>query len=1518
MKVCITNLRGLVCIAAGLLTTSSLMAQGTQSPHIEWENIASEKPVEFLTPPDDPDVTDSTDAEQLVDGNYALVEPIWYDNQERSPVGWVGPETVEFVVDLAKVEPIRGVAIRVGASTDRGVAWPEQIRISVSEDGESYSPVVELMEVTPLRPGSEMTNTVWLQAEDLQTHGRFVKFSISPGDSGNGIFFYTDELEIYRGEDEWLSIALPGPGQEPNPDSPHPDLENLARGAAVRLNSEPNDAGTADSGDIVQLVDGALSPSTPLWSDKSAVGWVGSAPAEFTIDLGKDQPIQGVSVRTAAGAAGVEWPHKIEVYVSVDGNEFSSVGDLIDSLPEDLPPDEYSARWLTATGLETHGRYVKFVFTPTDQGNGAYIFVDEVEVYRGDDAFLQITLAKVAAPDQWMARWDQFKWRDHLFSVPEGERPRQILTFDGDNVLGANALVQEVVATPEAVSFTLLGEAGKPRALSWTSELPDPISTQNCPYVLLSFRAEGIRRTYNVRPLVTLRGLSKGPDGNEVVLIEANLPLNDGLTHTLVQKLPEGFVLEGIRIEVVTEDDAPRLTLERLELLSAVPDVFTTEIRPAETAQAGLVPVDLAPMADDNLVSWFDRVLETRGVVMDGVRTLPPGPVAVSGVPFEIGEGEMNLVKMPETRPSDERVKFLRQMVDRRYLEPVSRHDELSVDVDASAREVFLLLALNGPPTHPRGGVPDAPLKLDDRESLLVELHYDQGETELAFPYSMADESCYVPNRELAAYAVAADPTRKLRKVTLHNRHFGPAFALAGITLNTADQPLVPALSEFPPPLVTKSNPEPPAGDLLIERQGPSLTFSNRWYQYRFDFSQGFVIEQIVNRWAPDVAVSSSDSGGLRVRVGDHVYTGRSFRSELVSVSDTSATIRLVSAVPELPLELTVTITGSTDQPKLSFSTVVKNVGAEALNPAVMLPYLDAVSLGELAETAIFFPQYRTVDTREDIALRAPYGPEFTSQFMDVYNAEEGFGVMFQSDNSEQKVAAFALRKDATGVSGGIEFSSSDVPMKPGEEREDPEVALIAHRGDWQEAFGIYREWVRSWYRPHRSQDKDFFLNAWDLMCYRTSKKVSWSDARVPPIITEDRTEWLLEETFAFEMERLGHIPDLSHFFNWTYNDKAGQNEYGVHSTTLAYEQVGGVEFFREGISKIQEKWKSPVSLYTLHDRIRISAVPDKALVQELIETSHYQEMDTDISSALRASGEVDGIVFLRPGHPEWTEFFIADLVKMQKDTGCKLVYIDVFPYFSHISGDEISPLQASLTAVKQIREELPADVVLWTEYPFTDVASQYADGSLNYYFMDVSEVFARRYNVPDSRPELLAEMPFSVQRFVTPTYRTIGLPGYIEVGTKPSQIDAVFFNGEAIQEDTYRLHHSRMRERLNRSYRIKKAYTECFNSPDAMPRVPTEARGLIANSFPGSDRNVWTIFNSRPNTYTGPVLQIPHIEGATYRDVWNERDLVPEIVDGVAHVSLSVDPLGLACVVQSTRAEVASNATLDSKISRH
>lgn len=1293
----------------------------------------------------------------------------------------------------------------------------------------------------------------------------------------------------------FMSVAMADDGA-----AARPQAENLALGKSVLFDTIPNDRSAADPDDVLQLVDGKLSPATPMWMDKSAVGWALVDPTVFTIDLGVTQPIRGVALHMGAGQAGVNWPTSIQIYVSDDGRRYSHLGNLMELVVTRPPATGYASFWLVADALQTHGRFVKFVCSPINLGNGAYIMLDEVEVYRGEAAWLDRPLIWPEAPEHWRANWQEIHWSDNTAATPPAKRPTRLLMVDGAAERDSDGPLQEAVVDETGTSFTLRGEAGRRRRMSWTATLPEAISTANCRHALLTFHAEGIRRTYDPLPIVSLQGVSDTASSGNVTLLEANMAFNDGRSHTLVRTLPEGFTLRQLRVTLPTESDAPRLILERLELSASPPEVFSAEIATAAPAQReGFVAVELGAALNGSLTDWHAQVMAKYGVAFDGASVLPAGRIEVSRAPFVIAAGDKNLALMPDTPEQNERIEFLGQMMDSRNLGPTSRDDVISVDVDATAREAYLLLALAASPSQKRAGLPKTALRLDDIECIAVELTYDRGRNEIAFPYSLADEGCYIPARELGAYAVAVDPTRRLKTIALHSHQFGMSFALAGLTLNTSDTPLVPRLAAFPAPEHTARHPEPPVRPVTVAVQGRRLTLRNRWYEYGFDLSQGFALDRIVNRSNATAKIQLAPSSGLRLRVGDTVYTGRCFEAEVISATATVAELKLTSARPELPLEILVTITAH-DSPELSFAAEMRNTGDEAFAAELCLPALDGLAIGDLGDTRLFFPQYRVVDTAENVALRAPYGPEFAGQFMDVYSRPAGIGLMVRTDNREQRMANFTLRKDADGVAGGVCFPAEFNEIAPRQTRTYPPVSLFAHGGDWHAAFELYRDWVRDWYQPYKSQDEDYFLNAWDIQCYRLSQTLSRIETRAPSLIAPDGSRQFVDETFEFEKKRLGHVPDLVHFYDWTYNDEKDRNERGVYGTELAYAQVGGLEFFREIITAIQDKWQRPVSLYTLIDRFRASALPDQALAQALAATAIYKRIDDDDSAALRGAEHVDGVFFPGIGNERWTDFFVGDIAKMQRDTGCQMVYVDVFPRFSHLRGKPgVTPREDDMNVVQRLREALPDEVALWSEYPLTDVASQYADGCLHYYFIEMNQVFARTYNGSDRADDLFAVMPLNIGRFALTRYRTFCLPGGIEASNKPSQMDAVFMNGEVFHEDTFRMQRSRLRVKINRAYVVKHEYTDCFNSDDATPWVETAASGIVANLFPGTNRNLWTVYNGRPATYSGVVLTVPHKPGAVYRDAWNGAPLTPVIENGIAHISLTLDPQQPGCVVQ-------------------
>jgi hypothetical protein len=163
--------------------------------------------------------------------------------------------------------------------------------------------------------------------------------------------------------------------------------KNIALNKPYTMQPAPNykDAnGTEDPDDKIQLTDGQSFGSS--WSQKTTVGWQSFGTGiVITIDLGAVEPIRGVSVATAAGAAGVTWPSTILVMVSEDNKSWHSLGDLtVLGTASGVPPENGSYRYRTDQ-LKAHGRYVQF-FVKADP----YFFSDEIEVYQGEDAWLKL------------------------------------------------------------------------------------------------------------------------------------------------------------------------------------------------------------------------------------------------------------------------------------------------------------------------------------------------------------------------------------------------------------------------------------------------------------------------------------------------------------------------------------------------------------------------------------------------------------------------------------------------------------------------------------------------------------------------------------------------------------------------------------------------------------------------------------------------------------------------------------------------------------------------------------------------------------------------------------------------------------------------------------------------------------------------------------------------------------------------------------------------------------------------
>jgi hypothetical protein len=171
--------------------------------------------------------------------------------------------------------------------------------------------------------------------------------------------------------------------------------ENIALGKSVTLSTPSTEPYTKDKS-AVQLTDGqyagndydAENQTATLWVQKGALTWrVGKDPIIVTIDLGEIKPISGVSYSTAAGRAGVHFPAFIGIFASDDGKSWRYAGNLIALSRKDGMPelDRYLKFRYVTHDLKTTGRYIALGIRQRP-----YTVTDEIEVYAGDDSWLQL------------------------------------------------------------------------------------------------------------------------------------------------------------------------------------------------------------------------------------------------------------------------------------------------------------------------------------------------------------------------------------------------------------------------------------------------------------------------------------------------------------------------------------------------------------------------------------------------------------------------------------------------------------------------------------------------------------------------------------------------------------------------------------------------------------------------------------------------------------------------------------------------------------------------------------------------------------------------------------------------------------------------------------------------------------------------------------------------------------------------------------------------------------------------
>ncbi len=1125
--------------------------------------------------------------------------------------------------------------------------------------------------------------------------------------------------------------------------------------------------------------------------------------------------------------------------------------------------------------------------------------------------------------DVWQLDLDASPWRDWAEQIPLALRPHHPVFLDGPDGDPPNtAAPHELVPREGALGFRVVGRAGKRRDMRWTRTI-EPLDCSAVRYCVLRYRAEGIRRQHGEpRPVVELiQTDEKGSKVGAIHLLDCQQAVNDGLSHVLIGRVEDAGSINGVEVLISTQNSHARVVIEAIELHKSPPadaQGFGRVLTEGEAMRPDFVLLDISSQFNDTLAAAFDRSMERFKAVIDGTRQFRADVLEVGGVPFRVHSDGNSIIRPSGRNPSDGLTEeFLGETLSRNDFRPISRDATVSVLVGRKTREVHFLLASELPVTEFRYGVPKVPFRIDDTELFLVELVYADGESDLAFPYSVADEG-YVLSRALGAYAVAVDPERELDEVVFHSRVIGSDFSLAAVSLNVSPNSVLPVLTKEPPrpekPRLLSPEPTEPH----IDNRDGRLVCGNSHYEITLNCRQGFSIERIVNRAVPDAEIALHPSSGLAVELegseitvsehdqlvgadkkkvvatGSRILTGRAFRTRSVDVSGTEANIALVSEDEEVPLaiRITVSVDGSEE---LALGLHLENKGDTPLKTSVRFPALNRLTIGSVEDTWIFFPKYRTVLTNERRFVRSSHGLAFSAPFFDAFSPSAGVGVMVLTRNLDMMPVHFDMAKNDQGVNCAVEYTGYYHTLPPKGTFDALQSRLIPHTGDWHRATEIYRDWKDTWFKADRAKNADWFEQSFLLRCHISTATEARRIQRTRPFFDKEAGVFHLAESLEADKKYWGGLlPDIFHFYGWHYRDDIKEYAWGDFTLPEVYDRVGGLTKFRQAVDTLQTKHGIPVSLYTLGDRASSST-----------EASKRFKDPAAITEADGSTRDYPDFRLLCSGYQPWQDHYINEVVKLQSDTGAKAIYLDVFPRgntcHDEKHGHELPlwPERLNHEMIQRLRDEMPDSVALFAEYPFGDVSAQYADGFLTYYNLDLEDHFGPSFDL-DERARRLAEAPFALNRYLFPGLKQFAFPCGISYHNAGQQ-KIPFLNGDAIYDNTWWLRCDRMQAVLIRALKIQRAYTDCFMTGTPRPRIPTQKAGIVANAFPTETRTVWTLYNTRYRTWRGESLSVEHRAGSRYHDAWNDQDLEPEIRDGRAILSVPLDPQGLGCIVQET-----------------